>query len=312
MIGALWMVAQLATQTAPPASAPAAPASQVTARLSATPEHAQIGEPVTLVLTVERPSSLSVEPTALEPGVRGAWMFVEPRASRRGVPVDRAGFVVDTTSWSAFALEGDAPLPALEVKWTEMGVEHTAVSQPATVAVAHALAEGEDAPRPPKGFREPIEWTGRGSRLGTAALVLAALVVAAVVAWVVRRRRRRAAPPAAFSALAQLAAIEARPRDDAVSARAGLYDLTRLVRHAVDAHAGKSHAALTDEEWLRWVAGATQVPEGVRSGSRRLLERAERIKYAGETPTRFAVDEALADARAILDALEPDARRNAA
>ncbi len=305
MISAVWIVAQLAT--------PAASASAVAAHLAAMPERAQIGEPVTLVLTVERPSALAVEPPPIEPGVRGAWMFVETLASRRGVPADRAGFVVDTTSWRAFALEGGAALPALAVKWTEMGVERTAVAElPGTVSVAHALAEGEDAPRPPKGFREPIDWTGGGSRLELAAAVLAGLIVIGIVAWFVRRRSRRTAPPSRFSARAQLAAIEARPRDDAAAARTALYDLTRLVRGAVDTHVGEERAALTDEEWVRWVAGETRVPEGVRSGVRRLLERAERIKYAGETPTRFAVDEALADARAILEALEPADRRNAA
>jgi len=306
MIAALALLAQLS------GAAPAAPAADVKARVSATPERAQIGEPVTLVLTVERPSALAVEPPPIEPGVRGAWMFVETLASRRGLPADRPGFVVDTTSWSAFPLEGGAALPAIEVKWTDSGVEHTAASVPAAVDVAPALAEGEDAPRPPRGFRAPIEWAGGAARLGLAAAVLAALVVAGIVAWIVRRRARNAVSPAQFSARDALAAIEVRPRDDAAGARAALYDLTRLVRGAVDARVSEERAALTDEEWLHRIAGDTRVPEGVRSSVPRLLERAERIKYAGETPTRFAVDEALADARAIVDALEPADRRNAA
>jgi len=283
-------------------------AADVRATLAAEPARAEVGEPVVLSLVVERPSSVAVEAPKIEPGVLGSWMFVESLGLRREAQRDAPGTVVETTSWRAFALEGGAALPPIEVSFTADGEVQKIVAAAGTVDVPHALAEGEDAARPHKGFRELVVWADGGSRLALAGIAFASVLVALVALWIVRRRKRRVVPATGPSPAALLAQIAGAARDDSSANRDVLYEVTRIVRAAVDAHVGEVRAARTDAEWLALVAADARVPEGARSASKRLLERAEQVKYAGVNPTRFATDEALLDARAIVEALEPERR----
>ncbi len=280
----------------------------VRATLSADPARAQVGEPVVLTLVVNRPGDVTVQPLELESGVLGSWMFLERLGAPRSETADAAGHVVETTSWRAFALEGGDALPPIEITYDAGNGPQKSIAAKGTIAVPSALAEGEDAARPAKGFREPVAWVGGGSRLWIAAFALLGLLAAVLVAWVVRRRRRRAQPAVLPSAAVELDRLANEPRDDSLANRDLLYAVTRIVRSAVDAHVGELRASRTDTEWLGIVAADARVPEGARSAARRLLERAERVKYAGDAPTRFATDEALADARAIVESLEPERR----
>lgn len=280
-------------------------AAEVRARIAVEPARAQIGEPVVLSLVVERPSGVAVETPKLEPGVLGSWMFLEALGTRRDPAPEGVGSVVETTSWRAFALEGGAALPPLEISFTVAGQPETLVAATTAFEVPRALAEGEDSARPPKGFREPVAWTGGGLKLALSGLVFAAVLVAVCAVWFVRRRQRRVPVAAGPSAGEMLSRIAATPREDSGANREVLYSVTWIVRSAIDTHVGEVRAARTDAEWLALVAADSRVPEGARAAAKRLLERAERVKYAGESPTRFATDEALADARAIVEALEP-------
>lgn len=285
-----------------------AAALEVRATVSAAPTAVEIGQPVVITLVVEHPASTAVEmpkPTIGE--VAGSWMFVEEigRSSRK-VGAD----VVDSASWSAFALEGGVALPPFEVSFTVDGVAQKVVAQAGEIAVASALEQGEDAARASKPLREPTEWVDRGALLVPVGVPVAVVlfVVAPLALVLVRRARRRrlaAGGAQAPKPLEQLARIAAEPRQDTDANREVLYSVTWIVRGAVDAHVGEARAARTDSEWLDLVSNDARVPEGARAAARRLLERAERVKYAGETPSRFATDEALSDARAIVEALQP-------
>ncbi len=285
------------------------PAADVRAHMVVEPARAQIGEPVVLSLVVERPAGIPVELPKIEPGVVGSWMVLEALGTRRDAARDPAT-IVETTSWRAFALEGGAALPPIEISYTEGGNAQKLVATTTSVEVPRALAEGEDAARASKGFREPVAWTGGGSRLALVGIGIAALLGAALALWIVRRRKRGipvVAGPSSAELLSRIAAARttANTGDDSGANREVLYSVTWIVRSAIDTHVGEVRAARTDAEWLALVSADARVPEGARSASKRLLERAERVKYAGESPTRFATDEALADARAIVDALEP-------
>lgn len=278
----------------------------VKASLAAVPASAQVGEPVVLTLVVERPSAVAVETQKIEPGVLGSWMFVESLGTRREPKRDSPGTLLESTSWRAFALEGGAALPPIEVSFTADGNPQKMLAAAGTVEVARALGEGEDEARPAKGFREPVAWVGGGSRLSFAGIAVLAVLVASIAAWIARRRKRRVPPAAGPSATELLARIAVAPNDDPGANREVLYSVTWIVRSAIDTHVGEVRASRTDAEWLSLVSADARVPEGARSAARRLLERAERVKYAGESPTRFATEEALADARAIVEALVPD------
>lgn len=299
-----------ALQLNPAGSAPSETAAPVPVRAQviADSARAQIGEPVVLSLVVDRPAEIAVEPVEFETGVLGSWMFLERLGTRSENAASAPGRVIDTTTWRAFALEGGAAMPPIEVAFTADGSQQKVVATAGAIAVPSALAEGEDAARAAKGFREPVAWVDGGARLWKVAFAVIGLALVLVVLWIVRRRGRRAEPIPTLSAARELERLAQERRDDSAANRDVLYAVTRIVRSAVDAHVGELRAARTDSEWLGLVAADARVPEGARSASQRLLERAERVKYAGDAPTRFATDEALADARAIVDALEPERR----
>lgn len=285
-------------------------AADVSAKVTVEPARAEIGQPVVVSLIVERPSAVAVESTKIELGAQGSWMFLEALGTRREPKAQSPGTVIETTSWSAFALEGAAPLPTIEVSFTEAGAPQKITAAAPVPEIAHALREGEEEPRPPKEFRDPesfpeaAEWKDGGSRLVAFAVVLLALVVALVAFLVVRRRKLRARPAVTVSATEELERLAADARDSGAN-RDVVFALTRIARGAVDAATSESRAARTDQEWLALVSSDARIPETARTAATRLVERAERVKYAGEEPTRFATDEALADARAIVEAVSP-------
>jgi len=279
-------------------------AADVRANVIVDPARAQIGEPVVVSLVVERPSAVLVEPPKIEPGVQGSWMFLEALGTRREAKTGVLGTLVETTSWRAFALEAGAALPSLEVSFTADGAQQKILAASAAPEVARALQEGEDAPRPMKGFREPVEWAGGGPALIGLGVALFALIFAWIAFRIVRRRKLRARPVLTSSAADELQRLAADARDNGAN-RDVVFALTRIARGAVDAATSENRAARTDEEWLALVSNDARVPESARNAATRLVERAERVKYAGEEPTRFATDEALADARAIVEAVAP-------
>ena len=75
------------------------------------------------------------------------------------------------------------------------------------------------------------------------------------------------------------------------------------MREAVDEALGERRAALVDEAWAARAAADERLPGAVRERATRVLSAAERVKYAQEVPTRFALEEELADVRAALEAL---------
>ncbi|MBL8863192.1 MAG: hypothetical protein JNK02_14445 [Planctomycetes bacterium] len=278
---------------------------EATARLSVEPATSMVGEPVVLTLVVERPAGSDAVLPEIEPGVRGSWMFLESLGVRR----ERSGeALVERVAWRAFALEGGAALPEIEVEVAIDGRAQRLRASGPEPAVARALLEGEDAPRPPKGFRPPLAWEGGGARLGAVALCLALLAAVALVLAIRRARRRRGdRAPAGPDPAEQLARLAPDPRDGALN-RDVVFALTRIARAAVDEFAGAARAASTDREWLAAVEADARLSEAARAAARRLVERAEAIKYAGAAPTGFATEEALADARAIVAAVAGDRR----
>jgi hypothetical protein len=176
------------------------------------------------------------------------------------------------------------------------------------VTVGGVLAPGEDAPRPlrefPDGFAAEEELRAAAG-WGTWLALGAALLAAGAGAYLWRRRRSGRAVPRSASVLERLAALERESASGASSA--GCYELTRLLRTAGDELCRKSRGGLTDEEWLAEVAATFAVPRAALGDLTAAFERAARVKYAGEAPTPWAMQETFQRARAALAVLAPDA-----
>lgn len=268
---------------------------QVVARLRAEPVEVEVGEPCSLILEVEHPGGVSVKLPETDPIPDDSWVLLEPRR------VSRAGQTIAT--WRVLSLEtGERKLPSIQVDVVEAGGVRKIDVEAGTLTVRSALAAGEDAPRPMRGFRPPPAGAAAGrGRLLLAGGVLLAVLAAAFLLW--RRARRKPVPVPAPTALDRLAVLGAAVAEDPEASRRAVYQLCRLLRESVDGFLGEDRAALPDSEWSARTEPDERVPLGVRRSIAGVLRDSERIKYALHAPTRFAFEKLLADSKSALEAL---------
>jgi hypothetical protein len=182
-----------------------------------------------------------------------------------------------------------------------------AVAPAATLEVLGELAEGEDEPRPARGFRAVEDSTVLSP--GALGGALGALVLAAGGVFLLVRLRRRVVTPAATgpTAAERLAALS--PELDPLVLVAALGP---LVRQLVDEATGEERAALTDEEWRARLTpptgsngaqGFVVAPElAARAAS--IVERSAEARFAGRAPSVLGAKELLAMSRALERDLE--------
>jgi hypothetical protein len=258
------------------------------------PAEAQIGQPVECRLEIRAPAGSAVLLPDKDPPLGPEWMLLEPRRVLRS---ERGGQLSIDLSWRLFALEPAAQAPfALEIPVETGSGRVTLQPAAAELHVLPALHEGEDAPRPQKGFLPPPEAAPTHTWIGWTALGL--LVAGALVLLFYRRQPT---PGLVAGPLERLARLEQGFAAEETHGRELVFALTHLVRERIDARLATSRAALPDEDWLRIVADDARLSPAARAAARRLLGRAGEVKYAQATPSRFLVEEMCADARVALE-----------
>jgi len=261
---------------------------------SVSPREAQIGQPVEWRLEIHAaPGSLVLLPDK-DPPLDPSWVLLESRRIERQ---ESASELRIALAWKACALEpGSRSLFTMEIPVESSSGRTLLQPSAAELSVLAALREGEDAPRPQRGFLPQPEAAPTHSWIGWT--MLGALLTGALVLFL----RRPPAPAPQSSALDRLAELEHRFAAEEQGGRELIFALTQLVRERTDARLQTARAALPDADWLRLVADDPRLPGPAREASRRLLERAEAVKYALATPSRFLVEELCADAREALAA----------
>ena len=245
----------------------------------------QIGEPVVCVVALGElggsPPVLSED--ALEPSL--SW-FV-----REAPSIQRAPSGALTLSWTLSALEpepGPLPVPVL----LQDG-EPLTLTGPALV-VAAALLEAEDAPRPARGFYIP-EPHGQLASTEAWLIALFGALALGLTLWLLRRRRA-SVEPLEPSLVERLASLEGPVDGDDPQLVAWHGELTQILRAAYS----DDQAGWSDEEWVERAELSTTHREELRG----LFAACAAVKYAGARPTRFAVEETLARARALVSEVE--------
>jgi hypothetical protein len=259
------------------------------------PAEAQIGQPLECRLEIRAPAGSAVLLPDKDPPLGPEWVLLEPR---RVLRAERGGELAIDLSWRLFALEPGAHAPfALEIPVETGSGRVTLQPAAAELHVLPALQEGEDAPRPQKGFLPPPESEPTHTWIGWTVL---GMLVAGALALLLYRRK----PPPGLVAgpLERLARLEQGFAAEETHGRELVFALTHLVRERIDARLASPRAALPDVDWLRIVADDARLSPEARAAARRLLGRAGEIKYAQETPSRFLVEELCADARVALEA----------
>lgn len=276
------------------------------ARWRVEPATVEVGEPFRLVLELEHAADES--PAALAPAelvLSDSWLVLGREETRSEV---RADGRTSTLAWRVVSLEPGERSLAEDLSGFAFGAGVARIQVGgALVSVASALAEGEDAPRPLTGFEGELGPAPEAGGFPWAISAGALVVLAALLTFFwLRRRRARGAPAPEATLEERLAALQARA--GAGEGREGCYALTRLLREHTDRFRKKDRAALTDEEWLAEVAASLEVPKGAVEELGGVFERAARVKYAGEEPSPWALEETFARARRALAGVGPEVR----
>jgi hypothetical protein len=267
------------------------------------PGTVELGEPFALVLELTHPPGVpghELSVGRLELGDSWVVLGEEPASSASA----EGGSVRTRRAWRVASLEAGERLLGEELARVALAerVTHILVGE-ARVVVGGLLGDGEDAPRPLRQFPEDFGGEDAVSSgphwVSWVALAAALLAGTGAVVWRRRRARRVAQRPA--TPLERLAEI-ARSLEGG-RGREGCYELTWLLRSAGDELRKAPRSGLTDEEWLAEVSGCLDVPRNAVSDLTAVFERAARVKYAGEAPTPWAMQETLARARAALEVL---------
>jgi hypothetical protein len=277
--------------------APARGDGEVVAHLHAEPSDVEVGEPCRFVLEVEHPAGATVRLPEGDLVPDDSWVLLEPRRISRPAPTRTIA------SWSCVSLEaGERQLPSLRIDVGDASGVRKVDVDAGMLKVRSALAQGEDAPRPMRGFRAPPESDrGRRGRLVLAGATALAILAAAIL--ILKRRRRKPAQAGTPSALDRLAELRRSAAEDEGASRRAVYGLSRLLRGTVDEFLREDRAALVDADWSARIEADERVPLGARRSIARILHDSERIKYALHAPTRFALEEMLAAAQTALEAL---------
>ncbi|MDZ4772705.1 MAG: hypothetical protein SGI72_06165 [Planctomycetota bacterium] len=277
------------------------------ARIEIGADRVQIGEPFEITFVVEHDTGASVKLPETSVLPRN-FAFIEDLGLRREINARDPNTTTTRARWRVMALEGGE----LELSGLDIGVDASGATQMLHAAgpkltVEHALKDGEDAPRPARGFRDaPIVHTA------TAKLTWIGIGLAALVGLFVARRwmrRKKVAPVAPVPVpVEQLRALEQRVNTEPERSREHVFALTSLLRRAIDAHTTENRAALNDEDWIGAIAADPRVPTTSRDIAKSLLADAESVKYAGETPSILRVRDQLARANEALLALNSTTR----
>jgi hypothetical protein len=245
----------------------------------------QIGEAVhcTVELSDLKGAELVIAEEVFDPG--SSWVVVTPPV------IERAAGGRAVLSWSLFALEPEAG--TLPVPLFTLSGESVDLVAPA-IEVVGALAEGEDAPRPARGFHSP-DVGSEASSDGSWSLLVGGLAVLALVLWSLRRRSWKQAEPEQ-SLSSRLEQLRSEMDGDALRVAALHRELTHLLRAAY----GDDNSGWSDEEWVE----RADLSESQRVDLRGVFSSCADVKYGGARPTRFAVEETLQRAQALISQSE--------
>ncbi|MEM9382716.1 MAG: hypothetical protein AAGB93_22370 [Planctomycetota bacterium] len=246
-----------------------------------------IGEPLRLVVTLDGRGAegAALDEKAFDLGY--AWSVVDGPAATIDASTPANERPAVRLAWTLLALEpGAVETPPIPFTLAD-GSSHAVA--PAAIEVLPALEEGEDAPRPMRGYRDVEDRRLGDPRLVVLALLgLLALPLAAL--GIVRLRRRPAVAPAAPLPTPR-ERIEA--LDPAVDPRGAMSDLGPLVRAAVDAARGRDAGPATDEEWATSLLDDATVPEAARKDAAALVRELSVVRFGGSDPTSFAARDAV-------------------
>ena len=263
----------------------------------------EVGEPFELVLELEAPADVdaySLADVRLQPE-ESLVLFSEETSAPEPVGDGsrlQTRHVFRLASLRPGVLDLEPLLPPLPEDIEVSGADG------ARIEVRGLLGEDEGEPRGPKGF--PADFLELSSAPGSSsarpwvwiALAATGLALFGLFAWRRRRGRRRAGPvaPDPRAELARLGAATERGADP----REVVREVTGVLRGVPGL--APDRPGVTDEEWIRDLRSAGRIPDETAGDLAALLAEAREVKYAGRTPSPWAVRETIERAERVLTA----------
>jgi len=273
-----------------------------------TPAEPQLGDPLSLTLTVEAEEGVTVEMPAFGEAL-GRFSIVDftPREETRpdGVWVGSQRYTLQPP------MSGRQRIPPLRIEYLDARPGYAdgdeeyreLLSEELVIEVASVLPEGEVVAelRP---VRPPLPELGPGfiarawPWLVAGAVGLAGLGFAAAL-WQ-RRAAERRRVTAWDRAMRRLEALAGRGLPSPDAADAWYVELSDIVRRYIEDQYGVRAPELTTEEFLQEARRSADLSGARRELLSAFLERCDRVKFAAYSPERRESDEALTLARRFL------------
>ena len=285
------------------------PPLEVRTRLFAEPVAVEVGEPFEVILEVTRDADVpSDQVGGGELLLDDSWVLFDTRYEPPAPPSDEAERLLTRRIWSLASLDPGARTLVVQGL---LPPEATSGIETCTVQVAGVLADGEEEPRPLRGLpadfgAEPAEapFLSRTTILVMALTLFSLLLAAFLFALFLLRRSRGQSGPAGVTPRERLARLAAETDSDLSRTRERTYELSHLVREAVEARIGRDLRGRTDEEWTAALVHERGVSGEEREAIGALVTDCARVKYAGEVPSAWAIEDLFTRARAALESLE--------
>lgn len=304
----------------------------VKASVKLSPKKPQLGDSLTLTLTVTAQPGVQVEmPPFGEALGRFAITSFTPRSDTLadGSTQHSQRYVLEAP------MSGRQRIPSLRIEFSDprsaaassaaasqdAGVDpggdtvHELLTDEIAVDIASTLTDGKDNEL--RGLREPLpEGPGPGELVGYAAGP-AVVLLGLAAAWWLRRVRRRAALQTRISAYEQarqrLTDLERRGWPTQQEVDSWYVELSDIVRRYIEDRYGVRAPELTTEEFLREARGQLALQPAQRELLEAFLQTCDRVKFAGYLPQTTESQQAFAEAQRFLDdtRLQPSARPDA-
>jgi hypothetical protein len=181
----------------------------------------------------------------------------------------------------------------LELLTDEIPIEIGAVSTDRTNA---ELKPARGAMDPVIGRKSPWPWIAGGAG------AIVAFVISMLVVRATRRRRAAFVRASAYeTAMAALAALEARGAPAPDDADAWFVELSAIIRRYLEGRFGVRAPELTTEEFLQEARRSRELDDAHRERLGEFLAACDRVKFAGWRPTAEESLATLGAARAFVD-----------
>ncbi len=272
------------------------------------PAEPQLGDPLSLTLSVEAEEGVTVEMPAFGEAL-GRFSIVDftPREETRpdGVWVGSQRYTLQPP------MSGRQRIPPLRIEYLDARPGYAdgdeeyreLLSEELVIEVASVLPAGEVLAelRP---VRPPLPELGRGFVVRAWPWLVAGAVGLAALGFAVALWQRRAAErrrvTAWDQAMRRLEALAGRGLPSPDAADAWYVELSDIVRRYIEDQYGVRAPELTTEEFLQEARRSADLSGARRELLSAFLERCDRVKFAAYSPERRESDEALTLARRFL------------